>query len=191
MTESNNTVSRPAVPRWIQIVIWVFLIGLLAVVALGLQRASKPVAEVGKPIPNINIEFYKGYEYRGNSQVKLADLRGNVVMLNVWASWCKPCEQEAADLEAMWQLYQDRDVVLIGIDYVDTPSGAYSYMQKFKITFPNAPDLQSAISTTLNRKMGVPETYFIDKNGILRYVQIGQFTSVEQITGILNPLLAE
>ena len=191
MTESNNTVSRPGVPRWVQIVIWVFLIGLLAVVALGLQRASKPIAEVGKPIPNINIEFYQGYEYEGQSQVKLADLRGKVVMLNVWASWCKPCEQEAPDLEAMWQQYQDRDVVLIGIDYVDTPAGAYSYMQKFKITFPNAPDLQSAISTTLNRKMGVPETYFIDKKGILRYVQIGQFTSVEQITGILDPLLAE
>jgi hypothetical protein len=98
---------------------------------------------------------------------------------------------EAPELEALWQSYKDRDMVLIGVDYVDTPAGAFSYLRKFKITFPNAPDLQSAISSTLNRKMGVPETYFIDKQGVLRYVQVGQFASVEQIQGILDPLLAE
>ena len=191
MTEENNTVVRTAVPHWVQAIIWVFMAGLFITLFMGLMKARTPMAEVGKPIPNITFEFYKGYEHEGRTQVKLADLRGKVVMLNIWASWCKPCEQEASELEAMWRQYQSRDVVLIGIDYVDTPSGAYSYMQKFKITFPNAPDLQSAISSTLNRKMGVPETYFVDKKGVLRYIQIGQFTSVEQIQGILDPLLAE
>jgi len=191
MTEENSAVTRAAVPRWVQIVVWVFLVGLLGIVALGLQRARTPMAEVGKPIPNLSFAFYEGYEHAGSKEVKLSELRGQVVMLNVWASWCKPCEQEAPELEAFWQDYKDRGVVLIGIDYVDTPTGAYSYLKKFKITFPNAPDLKSEISSTLNRKMGVPETYFIDKKGVLRYVQVGQFTSVEQIQGILDPLLAE
>jgi len=191
MTEENNVVRRAAVPHWVQIIVWVFLIGLLAVLFMGLVSRRNPMAEVGKPIPNISFEFYKGYEHAGSSQAKLSELRGQVVMLNVWASWCKPCEQEAPELEAFWQDYKDRGVVLIGIDYVDTPQGAYSYLKKFKISFPNAPDLKSEISSTLNRKMGVPETYFIDKKGVLRYVQVGQFTSVEQIQGILDPLLAE
>jgi len=153
------------------------------------------MAEMGKPAPEMYFEFYKGYEYQGQTTLNLSDLRGKVVIINVWASWCKPCEQEAPDLQAFWQEYQDRDVVLIGVDYVDTPAGAFSYLKKFKITFPNAPDLQSAISSALNRKMGVPETYFIDREGVLQYVQIGPFTSVSEIQKILaekiDPAFAE
>jgi cytochrome c biogenesis protein CcmG/thiol:disulfide interchange protein DsbE len=189
MTETTLTTEQRGVPRWVQIIIWIFLVGLLVLVALGLQRAQKPMAEVGKRIPELSFQFFNGYEYRETSQMSLSDLRGQVVVINVWASWCKPCEQEAPELQKFWEAYQDREMVLIGVDYVDTPSGAMTYMKKFKITFPNAPDLQSAISSTLNRKMGVPETYFIDRDGVLKYVQVGPFTSMEEIQTIVDPLL--
>jgi len=189
MTETTLTTEQRGVPRWVQIIIWMFLVGLLVLVALGLQRAQKPMAEVGKRIPELSFQFFNGYEYRETSQMSLSDLRGQVVVINVWASWCKPCEQEAPELQKFWEAYQDREMVLIGVDYVDTPSGAMTYMKKFKITFPNAPDLQSAISSTLNRKMGVPETYFIDRDGVLKYVQVGPFTSMEEIQTIVDPLL--
>ena len=192
MTESYNTApERKGAPLWVQIIIWVFLLGLLGMLAIGLRRAQQPMAAVGKPIPEMSFEFYKGYEYQGKTAINLSDLQGKVVMLNVWASWCKPCEQEAPDLEAFWKEYQNKDVVLIGVDYVDTPTGAFTYLKKFQITFPNAPDLQSLISSALNRKMGVPETYFIDRDGILHYVQVGPFTSVDQIRNIIDPMLAE
>lgn len=181
----ETTTERRGVPRWVQIIIWVFLLGLLGMVGLGLRRAQTPMAVVGRQIPDMSFQFFDGYEYAGASQVRLSDLRGKVVIINVWASWCKPCEQEAAELEQFWKMYKDRDVVLIGVDYVDTPDGAFTYMRKFKITFPNAPDLQSSISSILNRNMGVPETYFIDREGVLRYVQIGPFASVEDIKQIL------
>ncbi len=191
MTEASNTAEARGVPRWIQIVVWVFLIGLLALVAVFLQKTQNPTAAVGKPIPEIAFQFYEGYGYNDSASLSLSDLRGKVVILNIWASWCKPCEQEAPELETVWQLYKDKGVVLVGIDYVDTPAGAFSYLKKFKITFPNAPDLRSAISDTLNRKMGVPETYFVDKQGVLKYIQVGPFTSVEDIQAIIDPLLAE
>jgi cytochrome c biogenesis protein CcmG/thiol:disulfide interchange protein DsbE len=192
MTESENTApERKGAPLWVQIIIWVFLLGLLGMLALGLRRAQQPMAAVGKPIPDIAFEFYNGYEYQGKTSLSLSELNGKVVLLNVWASWCKPCEQEAPDLEAFWQEYQDQDVVLIGVDYVDTPSGAFTYLKKFQITFPNAPDLQSLISSALNRKMGVPETYFIDREGVLHYVQVGPFSSLQQIRDIVDPMLAE
>lgn len=196
MTEStNNAPERKGVPLWVQIIVWLALAGLLFMLALGLWRAQRPMAEMGKLAPEMSFEFYNGYEYQGQTTLNLSDLRGKVVIINVWASWCKPCEQEAPDLQAFWQEYQDRDVVLIGVDYVDTPAGAFSYLKKFKITFPNAPDLQSAISSALNRKMGVPETYFIDREGVLQYVQIGPFTSVSEIQKILaekiDPAFAE
>ena len=191
MTEATNEVQPRGVPRWIQIIIWVALLGLLALVAVFLQKAQKPMAQVGKPIPPISFQFYEGYHHAEHASLNLSDLRGKVVVLNVWASWCKPCEQEAPELQQAWDTYKDKDFVLIGVDYVDTPSGAMSYLKKFKITFPNAPDLQSAISSTLNRNMGVPETYFIDKTGVLRHVQIGPFPSVEDFQKIVDPLLAE
>jgi cytochrome c biogenesis protein CcmG/thiol:disulfide interchange protein DsbE len=189
MTETTLTTEQRGVPRWVQMIIWILLVGLLVLIALGLQKAQKPMAEVGKRIPDLSFQFFNGYEYREASQMNLSDLRGQVVVINVWASWCKPCEQEAPELQKFWEAYQDREVALIGVDYVDTPSGAMTYMKKFKITFPNAPDLQSAISSTLNRKMGVPETYFIDRDGVLKYVQVGPFTSVEEIQTIVDPLL--
>ncbi len=191
MTEAANTPQTSGVPRWVQIIIWVALLGLLALVAFFLQKAQKPMAQVGKPIPDISFQFYEGYQHDEHTTLTLADLKGKVVVLNVWASWCKPCEQEAPQLEQAWESYKDKGLVLIGVDYVDTPSGAMSYLKKFKITYPNAPDLQSAISSVLNRNMGVPETYFIDKTGVLRHVEIGPFTTVEDFQKIVDPLLAE
>lgn len=115
-----------------------------------------------------------------------SDLRGKVVLINIWASWCKPCEQEAPDLEEAWQLYKDsNDVVFVGVDYVDTPEGAFGYLKKFTITFPNAPDLQSNISSNLNRQMGVPETYLIDREGVLRQIKDRSFASISEIQAFI------
>jgi len=185
MTETNAPQKR-SVPLWAQVTIWVVLVGLLALVGFGLKRASNPLAEIGKPVPDFDLVYYEGYEYNGTPQMKLSDLQGKIVVINIWASWCKPCEQEAPDLEEAWQLYKDSDdVVFIGVDYVDTPEGAFGYLKKFAISFPNAPDLQSNISSILNRQMGVPETYLIDREGVLRQIKIGPFASVAEIQAFI------
>ena len=67
----------------------------------------------------------------------LADLRGKGVVLNFWASWCKPCEEEAADLEAAWRKYKDKGIVFVGVDYLDQDPAAKRYLEKFDITFAN------------------------------------------------------
>jgi cytochrome c biogenesis protein CcmG, thiol:disulfide interchange protein DsbE len=186
MTEANDTMPKRGVPLGAQILIWAFLVALLALVGFGLRRAQNPMAEPGKAVPDFEMVFYEGYEYNGKDSIKLSDLRGKVVLINIWASWCKPCEQEAAELQQASELYQnDGDVVFIGVDYVDTPAGANEYLAKFKITYPNAPDLKSNISSILNRQMGVPETYLIDRDGILRQIKIGPFSSVEEIQAFI------
>jgi len=188
MTE-ETTNEKHGVPLWAQILIWTFLVGLLALVAFGLRRAQNPMAVVGKPVPDFNLVYYEGYEYDGNAEMKLSDLQGKIVVINIWASWCKPCGQEAPDLESAWQFYKDgSDVVFIGVDYVDTPAGANEYLTKFNISFPNAPDLKSNISSILNRQMGVPETYFIDREGILRHIKIGPFSSVDEIKSVIQSI---
>lgn len=183
----ETTNEKKGVAVWIQVLIWTFVALLLGLVAFGLRRAQNPMAVIGEEVPNFDLVYYEGYEYNGTPQMKLSDLRGKVVLINIWASWCKPCEQEAPDLQEAWEFYKDSgDVVFVGVDYVDTPAGAEEYLTKFNITFPNAPDLKSNISSILNRQMGVPETYLIDREGILRNIKIGPFTSVDEIKSVIE-----
>ena len=118
--------SRRGVPVWAQIIIWAVLVALLVLVAIALKRSQQGTVQPGEKIPEFSVPLFTGYEHNGATQVKLSDLRGKVVLINFWASWCKPCEQEAADLRQAWDYYKDSGkVVFIGIDYVDTePEGA-------------------------------------------------------------------
>jgi len=189
MTETPGPAPRRGVPLWAQIVIWVLLVGLLLLVFLGLRRAQQGTVQPGDKIPDFTLSLFSGYEYQGKSEVKLSELRGKVVVINFWASWCKPCEQEAAELQQAWTEYKpDGEVVFLGADYVDTEPEARVYLKKFGITFANGPDLGTRISQMFRIK-GVPETYFIDKEGVLRYVQVGPFTSIDQIRAVIDPLL--
>ncbi len=125
----------------------------------------------------------------GNEEIDYADLAGKVIVINFWASWCKPCEQEAADLQTAWEEYAPAgDVVFLGVDYVDTETEARAYLEKFGITYPNGPDLGTRISQSF-RIQGVPETYFIDRTGQLTFVKKGPFLSLSEIRAIIDPLL--
>jgi len=197
MTESTNSAPKRGVPIWVQVIIWIFLVGLLALVALGLKQAQNKTVTVqpGTKIENFTVPMYDDYQYNGMSQVSLQDLRGKVVVINFWASWCKPCEQEAAELQQAWTEYEPTgQVVFLGVDYVDTPTSAFVYLKKFGITYPNGEDLNVTLKRPISQYFhiqGVPETYFIDRDGVLKYVQIGPFSSVQQIRNILDPMLVE
>lgn len=178
----NNVRSRL---HWGRILVWVGVLALLAILALGLRRSQQGPITVGDTVPNFTLTTFDG------QNINLTDLKGKVVVLNFWASWCKPCEQEAADLEAAWRQYQPTGkVVFLGADYVDTEPEALAYLERFDITYPNGPDLRTRISQAF-RIRGVPETYIIDQNNVLRNVQIGPFTSLAQIQGMIDPLLGQ
>jgi cytochrome c biogenesis protein CcmG/thiol:disulfide interchange protein DsbE len=176
------------VPLWAQFLIWTALVALLVVVAIGLRRAQQGTVQPGERIPDFTLTLYSDYEFNGQSTVSLSELQGHLVVLNFWASWCKPCEQEAAELQEASGFYKEEGkVVFVGVDYVDTEPEARTYLKKFGITYPNGPDLGTRISQ-LFRIRGVPETYFIDRAGVLRYVKVGPFASLSEIKGIIDGL---
>jgi cytochrome c biogenesis protein CcmG/thiol:disulfide interchange protein DsbE len=144
------------------------LIALLALLAWGLQaRAGGPLQS--GPAPDFTLTTFQG------ETITLSDLRGQVVVINFWASWCPPCRDEAAYLEATWRKYKDRGVVFIGVDYVDARPNALAYIEEFDITYPNGPDTGEKIAGAYQIK-GVPETFYVDKTGQLRGVHIGPLT---------------
>lgn len=163
-----------------QIVAWVILFALLGMVALKLYQVTLGQVSSGSA-PGFSLTTFDGQE------ISLDSLRGQVVVVNFWASWCKPCEKEAPELEAFYRAYKDRGVVVLGIDYVDTETEARAYLKKFGITYPNGPDLGTRISQAYRIK-GVPETFVIDRNGQLVKTIIGETTQAG-LAAIVEPLL--
>lgn len=181
MTEENTTTpARRRIPAFV-IVLGLgvlFLGGLLGVMLI--RPPQKSLCD--EPAPDFALTLFP--EYRGeltSDAVGLTDLRGKGIVLNFWASWCKPCEEEAAALEAAWRKYKDQGIMFIGVDYLDQDPAAKRYLEKFDITYPNGPDLASKISKRYTIR-GVPETFFIDPQGnLVGCRKVGPFLSESEL----------
>lgn len=168
-----------------KILLWGGLLVLLVILGVGLFRSQQGQVNVGEPAPDFELNTFSGETYR------ISDLKGSVVVINFWASWCESCKPEAKDLEDAYQSYLSRgDVVFLGVDYVDTEPEALAYLEEFGITYPNGPDLRTKISQAY-RIRGVPETFVINQAGIITHLQIGPFRSLAEIQSYIDPLLAQ
>ena len=185
MVDQQEARSEAQAPRrWPVILVWVLVIGLLVVVGFGLIRTQQGPLGIGDRVPDLIFTTFEG------ETIPLRELEGQVVVINFWASWCKPCEQEALELEQAYQMYKDQGVVFLGVDYVDTETEARAYLEKFSITYQNGPDLGTRISQAF-RIRGVPETYVADKDGKLVAFKIGPYLSLDEITQQIELALAQ
>ena len=181
--ESELQKPKPSThPKAGLILTFAIVLALLGLLAWGLVKVQAGPRDKGRA-PDFTLTGFDG------RQAKLSELRGQVVIINFWASWCLPCREEAAYLEQTWRKYKDKGVVFIGVDYVDTEKEALAYIKEFDITYINGPDLGTRIAQAFNIK-GVPETYYVAKNGELRGVQIGPLKS-PQLDKKIEELLAE
>lgn len=171
---------RKGLPLWVIVVAGVVLLSFLIVLVLGLSMDRQQTLKLGSKVPDFTLSLFDG------SQVSLSSLQGKTVLINFWASWCTTCVDEASILQKGWQeVAADGEYVFIGIDYADTESAAKDYLKKYSIDYLNGPDLRSKISQ-LFRISGVPETYLIDADGILRAIKIGPFSSAEELQTFID-----
>lgn len=111
--------------------------------------------------------------------LSLASLRGQVVVINFWASWCIPCKDEAPAIEATWQRYKNRGVVFVGINVQDLTPKAMQFIRDTGASYPN---VRSKDNTTYRAYglTGVPETFFVNREGRIVKKFPGVVTDPEQ-----------
>lgn len=146
---------------------------------LGRTPVSVAAAAVGSPAPDFELATPEG------ETVRLSRLRGRVVILNFWATWCGPCRLEMPDLEARAIAHADRLTVL-GINFDETPEEVVAFRDELGVTFPLLLDPGAKVQR-LYRVLGYPTTYFVDEQGIIREHHIG-LMSPEQIDEYLEAI---
>lgn len=122
------------------------------------------------------------------TEVSLSDLRGSPVVVNFWASWCGPCEDEAPILEEVWSGYRDKGVVVLGVDTQDLSDEARAFIRETGTTYPSVRDGTDATQDAY-QVTGVPETLVVDAEGDIALRIIGQLTDPEQVTNALDQVL--
>ena len=145
---------------------------VLGLLAYGFRTDAHyiPSPLIGKAAPPFTLTLFD------SNVLRLEDLRGKVVFVNFWASWCIPCREEAPALEAASQTYRTRDVVFVGINIQDKEPEARAFLDEFGVTYANGVDHGSKIAIDYG-VYGIPETFIVDRAGRITYKQIGALTS--------------
>lgn len=141
----------------------------IAVVAAAcLLAVSLPAAASlkGKPAPDFALKSTTG------ENLRLSEFRGDVVMVNFWATWCGPCRQEMPILDELYDRYQKVGFQLIGVNIDDDPRRAIEMLESLGVSFPVVFDDRKEVSEQY-QVQAMPVTLLIDRDGIVRYTHFG------------------
>ena len=143
-------------------------LSIAACTSAGDGDAATGKVEVGAPVPG-----YRTVALEGDS-VSLAAQRGKVVLFNIWATWCHPCRDEIPELQALHVKYRDRGLELVGVsvDADGSDDAIRAFMKDFEMTYPVWRDPDERVSTQF-LVVGVPATFLIDREGVLRWRKTG------------------
>jgi cytochrome c biogenesis protein CcmG/thiol:disulfide interchange protein DsbE len=145
---------------------------VLALVAYSIATGPGGALQEGQPAPAFTISTLSG------GDMELEAQRGQVVVVNFFASWCAPCRQEAADLETTWRQYQPEGVQFFGIAYKDARSKVQAFLDEFNVSYPCAVDPGNRTARAYG-VTGVPETFVLDRQGQLLHHFVGPVSQAE------------
>jgi cytochrome c biogenesis protein CcmG/thiol:disulfide interchange protein DsbE len=170
---------------WKRVAIPLAGLPVVALLAYGLTRDATlvPSPLPGRPAPDFAMSALSG------DSVRLADLRGQVVLLNFWASWCLPCLQEHPLLVAADERWREQGLRIVGVVYQDSPGNARDWLRERGGEWVHGLDPGSRLAIEYGL-FGVPETFFIDRAGVIRYKHVGPLTA-DVVSTWVTRLLAD
>ena len=141
--------------------VFILTIASLFTVSVGVQAAS-----VSGPAPNFTLKSLNG------SNVKLSELRGKVVLLNFWASWCGPCREEMPLLNKIHNKYQPLGFTILGVNVEEQSDAAKNFIAQRPVDFPILLDSKNQVSKMYD-VVAMPTTVLIDRDGNMRFLHQG------------------
>jgi cytochrome c biogenesis protein CcmG/thiol:disulfide interchange protein DsbE len=156
----------------------------LQIVEITPNVAIQSIARVGHTAPDFALKTLDGKE------IKLSDLKGKAVLINLWASWCPPCRYEMPAIQVAYEKYKNKGLVVLGIDFTvqDNLKDVNAFVKELKLTFPILLDETGKISVGLYGMRGLPMSFFIDTEGILQRIQVGAMLP-EKLDGYLADIM--
>lgn len=169
------------------IIISILIAGVIILFYTGKKGADLPQSKaiIGLRAPDLALQDISGKDYT------LTEMKGRVLFLNFWASWCEPCRAEMPSIQALYARFKDdKRFQMLTVLYKDDYSKAADYMKENGFQFPMFTDTDSKTATSYGIT-GVPETYIVDKNGILKKRLLGpedwnSTLNISFISGLLN-----
>ena len=137
--------------------------------AVGAPLSSSPSPREGFLAPDFTLDTLDG------NKVTLSELRGQIVVVNFWATWCPPCREETPALEKAYEQYKDSGMVILGVNLTDqdSMSDVELFVEEFTLTYPILLDRDGSVSNYLYQIKGLPTTFFVNREGIIRTVVVG------------------
>ena len=183
----EETSLRPAWGRWTRglglafvALVVVALVSLLAFGLLNEGESGMGAAGLNREAPDFTLNLFDGGTFT------LSENRGQPVVMNIWASWCDSCREEAAVLEQGWRSFREQGVIFVGVNVMDNRGDAEAFLEQFDITYPNGPD-EGDIYFHYGAT-GTPETFFINRDGVMVRRFAGPLRA-EQLSASVEELL--
>ncbi len=143
------------------------VLAFLGLLTYGLVSKGSSGPQIGDVAPTNTLQKLEG---EGNGS--LADLRGQWVLVNIWASWCEPCRAESPALEDLQKRYGGKNFTVLGIDTRDSTDDGVAFVEEFQLTYPQLRDGDGSEAHAWGTT-GVPESFLVDPEGILRVIHRG------------------
>jgi peroxiredoxin len=169
---------------------WIYWAAGAAIVAIiagvyfrpsGTSPGAGPAALAGHPAPSFTVGTTSG------ATSSLAQYRGHVVVMNLWASWCPPCRAEMPDLQRLYASYEKKNVVVLGVDQGESPQRAAAFAESLGIHYPILVDEQQQYGRVY-AALGLPTTIVVNPSGVVVRGFDGPL-SYPQMVGAITPLL--
>jgi cytochrome c biogenesis protein CcmG/thiol:disulfide interchange protein DsbE len=177
--------------RWTLLFIGALVLGAAWIAASRVENSTggssaPPSPQVGFTAPGFTLDSLAG------QPIALSDLRGKVVVLNLWASWCPPCRAEMPALNAVYQKFRDQGLIVLGVNttFQDDETSARASIRDWGVTFPIVFDRDGATSRQY-RVQAMPTTFFIGRDGVIRDIVFGGPQSEALIASKIEKLLSD